>query len=1147
MLAAGERLGFYDGERWEFLPSAKSQGIRCLLVDGQTLWAASKGEIRRLQLPLNHQSREEPLEIPELADAGIFWHLEKSGDTLVATTAEDVWIINPATKEVRRQSLPTKSRLFLIPNGDSPIIRQPGVGLWELKEGRLQVLVNPLPDKSDLYWIWRSDDLILTNRALYRKTADGYGVVVDLKILDKAVISSATPWGRLLVVTTITKGLALVDPEAGRFTWVTRTSGLPTLYTSFAFTDRSDRLWVGSSQGIIQFESLRFGHRLSPTDSPLSAIRLGGLLINYEDRSEFFHDDGEIESLPHAFTLKQTRHGLALGLFSKLRVGPKEFPTRGNRVGAIGELPSGNLLAAVDQRLYFIDYESGHSELVKTPSSEFSGLTVIGDTLWAINVDGTLYRSGTAPPFVFAKVSSAPAITNATLHQLGQTLVIASPDSVRYGEQFREVAGAAGSRNPKLAATADGVLWLLGTQDGHPRLGRLLTAGTTIAWETVEAKGLAQLTDVRSLTASGDLLTICGDTCILELHAGELKPAYRLAPPRLSFSYSDPATDAPANPAAPPTRLTAEKNSFSFSGSLPFDEFGERPRFERRLLPTETAWIPASAGEKISYPSLSRRTYTLETRTTHLGHTGDVASYSFEVLPPWYASPLAIVGYVALAGLSSFLIYRLRTHQIRQRTILLERTVEERTHALAEASAAKTEFLASMSHEIRNPMNGVIGLVTILREQPATPRQEHNLRLLHSCAEQLRSTVDDILDFSKIEAGHITLESIPFDLRDTLEAAAATVDPAGAQIKFLEKLPANIALRGDAAKLRQIFANYASNALKYGVPPEARVSSILTAVAGGVRLTLSVTSSGPTIAKDTLDKFCDSFTRGTEAMERNIHGTGLGLAICKRYAEAMGGEVGAVSANGETTFYLNVPFAKESTVAIAAAATTPHPTLPARALAIEDEDYNRIVLGSILAKMNYTVDWATTGQEALRLARENGYDVILTDYRLPDTNGVDLTKEILRFCPDPKPAVFAVTAYSTRERRDECLRAGMAGFISKPITLEKLRATLTNWGENQLTKISLETMRRPDPVLTPELPTEITAAWAEVKCTAAADGKKAAALAHHLNNLARSFDLIDFAEQLELLEGALERGEPAGKFLEAAERLLRPDSVDLPS
>ena len=948
-------------------------------------------------------------------------------------------------------------------------------------------------------------------------------------------------WANRLVVTTINKGLVFLEVDSLQTNAVTHPSALPSLGTTHALVDKAGRLWVATTRGIALFEPPRFGQFFPTTDYPLSAFRTDGLLINHEDRADYFPVADQPERLPRAFSVTPTTHGFATGFWGKLRIGDKVFKLHSASIGNTTELPSGNLLVPAGEGLHFIDYAAGRADLVDALKGEISGLAVVRDQLWAATFYGELFRSPPAPPFTFTKIADLPKNTTTTLHRLGDTLIAASAEQIFYGEPLKVVEHTSGLRKPLLATTADGAVWLLGEQHGHVRLGRLRQSGDSVAWETVEAKGLAQLADVHHLSASGGTLLITGASGILELNAGELKPAYRLAAPRLRFAFRDAQTGAATTRDGPPHELSANKNSVTFSGTLPFDEFGERPGFERRLLPTDTAWVPTRAGETVAYPSLSPDAYTLEVRATHLGRTGPVSRHAFTVLPPWYATTTAIGGYIVGAVLFSFVTYRVRTHQIRRRNRELERIVAVRTHELAEASAAKTEFLASMSHEIRNPMNGVIGLVNILREQPGLPRQANTLRLLHGCAEQLRATVDDILDFSKIEARRVGLELSTFDLCDTLEAAAATVDPTGASITFADKLPVGVALRGDAAKLRQIFANYLNNALKYGVPPGAKVSTILTPAADDrLRLTLSVTSSGPTIEKDKLDKMFESFTRGDDAIERNIRGTGLGLAICKRFAEAMGGEVGAVSTNGETTFYLNVPFEKISAAtvpALAAAASAPHPTLPARALAIEDEDYNRIVLGDILAKMNYTVDWATTGAEALQLAQENGYDIILTDYRLPDTNGVELTKKILQLCPVPKPAVFAVTAYSTRERRDECLAAGMSGFISKPITLEKLRTTLFSWGDRQLTTISLEASLRP---VTPTRRTaEIEAGWIELKRVAALDQKLAAAQAHGLNNLCRSLHQIDLAEQLELLEGALERGEPTGQLVAAIERLLR--------
>lgn len=1138
VIAGGECVGYFQGGHWEFLPQSRTTGIRSLLVDGDTLWVGSTNEIGRMKLPLHRESRYEKLHVPGLAEAGDIWYMARREATLIATTKDHVWFIDFARGSAKTVDLPNPSRLFLHNLDGKLVVTNRINGPWMLEDGKLLPMENPLQDETDRVWVGTVPGYVMA-RDINRKQGDRYQPIMRLNTEgDRFLYTSVALWEDLIAITTYNKGLILVDPGSAEYAVVGQSGVLPSPAAAHAAADREGRLWVGTSRGIALLESFRFGLIRPTREFPLSAFRVGGLLINYEDRSEFVSQNNRAERRPRVFAYVQTSHGPATGYWGEFSVGGKLFSVPGSAVEAIVELPDRSLLATSGERLYRVDCPTGRTELLKNPRDEVSSLTVVGATVWATTITGELHRSPVVSPLAFAKFASLPKNAVSSVHRFGDTLIVANSESVSFGEQLKVVKNTAGLRSPRLATTGNGTMWLIGEQAGHWRLGRLRREGDGVSWETVEAKGLTQLPGVQYLSAASGTLTICAGNNILELETAELKPAYRLAAPRLQFTFQDPQTGADTTRAEPPVELTAEKNSLTFSGTLPYDEFGERPAFERRLLPTETSWVPTKAGENVAYLSLSPRDYTLEVRATHLGHTGAVERHTFTVLAPWYLSRVAFGGYTLGVGLLSFFVYRLRTHQIRERNLELERIVAERTRELAEASAAKSEFVASMSHEIRNPMNGVIGLVNILREQPVLQRQVSHLRLLHSCAEQLRATVDDILDFSKIEARRIAIEKTTFDLFDTLEAAAVSVDPGGTAITFLDRTPAGVSLRGDAAKLRQIFANYLNNALKYGVPPGARVSTILTPVGEGIRLMLSVTSSGPTIEKDKLDALFQSFARGDDAIERNIRGTGLGLAICQRYAEAMGGEVGAVSTNGETTFYLNVPFEKVGVaIHVQSVPSHPHPTLPARALAIEDEDYNRIVLGDILAKMNYTVDWATTGAEAIRLARENGYDIILTDYRLPDTNGVELTKKILQLCPVPKPAVFAVTAYSTRERRDECLAAGMAGFISKPITLEKLRTTLASWGDRQLTTISLESSIR---VAKPaSRPAAIEELWSEVKKLAANDGKRAADQAHRLNNLCRMHSEIDLAEQLELLEGALERGEPAQAFISAIERLMR--------
>ena len=1143
IIAGGLRVGFYEDGRWEFLEQSRTAGIRCLFVDGDTLWVGSPNEIGRLSLPLNKQSHYEKLALPMLATAGDIWYLARRGSTLIATSKEDVWFIEPERNSAHSVSLKNNNRLWLHSFGDQLIVTVGGKQPQTVEAGGLHPFDSPLPGIKTSPWIGVIPPYVITG-AIFKFEAGAYREITNLTSKsDRILYTSVAKWGDLIAITTYNQGVLFFDTQAESYSALSQSdTKLPLTGAIHALADRHGRLWVASIRGITLFEPFKFGSIRTMTDDPVSAFRSEhGLRVNYEGRGEFFPAMGGTESHKHAYNEISTSHGVATGHWSELALAGHKIPLPGANVQVIAELPNGNLLATSGERLFYVNFPSGIAEPVTTPIGEITSLTVVGAEVWAATVSRELFRSPANRPIAFTKHASLSKTATSTLHRLGDTLVTANDERVTFGEKLSDIGYTAGLKSPFLATTGDGSVWLLGEQDGHWRLGRLRQDGHAVNWETVEAKGLSRLPGVQHLSANAGTLTICGGPKILELNIAELKPSYRLDPPRLKFTYQQEPSAASNTRNAAPIELSAKQNTLTFQGDLTFDEFGEQPRFERRLLPTQTTWTPTAIRETVAYPSLSPQEYTLEVRTTHLGQTGRVNRYTFTVRPPWYFSTLAFGGYAVCGALLSFFIYHLRTQQIRRRNRELEAIVAARTRELAEASAAKSEFVASMSHEIRNPMNGVIGLVNILRDQPVLPRQVNHLRLLQSCAEQLRATVDDILDFSKIEARRIAIEINDFNLKETLEAAAISVDPAGSKICFTDGTPDGVNLRGDAGKLRQIFANFLNNALKHGVPPGARVSTILTAVGNGqIRLMLSVASDGPTIEKDTLDKLFESFARGNDAINRNIRGTGLGLAICKHYATAMGGEVGAVSTNGETTFYLNIPFEQITDHSASSVNTTiavPHPTLPARALAIEDEDYNRIVLGDILAKMNYTVDWASNGEDALKLAQKNGYDIILTDYRLPDTNGVELTKKILQLCSDPKPAVFAVTAYSTRERRDECLEAGMAGFISKPITLAKLRATIANWGERQLPKIPLETYTRK--AGSRNRPEEFSRNWIELKRQAEIDSTKAADLAHRLNNLCRSQNEFDLAEQLELLEGALERQEPTGQLIAAIERLLR--------
>ncbi|GAB1490212.1 hypothetical protein MASR2M8_26710 [Opitutaceae bacterium] len=506
---------------------------------------------------------------------------------------------------------------------------------------------------------------------------------------------------------------------------------------------------------------------------------------------------------------------------------------------------------------------------------------------------------------------------------------------------------------------------------------------------------------------------------------------------------------------------------------------------------------------------------------------GITVEQTFTIVRPWpwwlrvWAWPLHLAAVTGtIVGVS-----RLRTRRLERRNRDLERRVALRTQELRKANAAKEEFLAGISHEIRNPLNGVVGICAMLADREVGPREKMLVRTLGGCADQLRSMLDDILDFSRIERGDVSVTNQDFELSSLIEESAMIMDPEKSACTLI--LPDEaVWLHGDSGKLRQIVCNLISNALKYGVPREAGVEArIENASNGRARIRLAVRNSGPTIPAEEIPRLFESFQRGSRTA--GMPGSGLGLAVCRRLIQSMGGRITAASIDGVTEFAIEVVLPN----ARAPEKATDLPAIVSRALAIEDEDYNRIALGHVLRALGYQVDWAADGASAIKLAGERQYDLVLTDWRLPDMSGDDLCRRILALLPNPKPPVIAVTAYSTTEKLDEARAAGMTGFVTKPVTKEKLSRVIRGLSEGLQPRRSLDINLAAAPAsplaslgdLAPsceQLASDIAARWRSTTTLAELRDPRTPREAHALRSLLLLASEEGAAEQIALIENA---------------------------
>jgi len=358
------------------------------------------------------------------------------------------------------------------------------------------------------------------------------------------------------------------------------------------------------------------------------------------------------------------------------------------------------------------------------------------------------------------------------------------------------------------------------------------------------------------------------------------------------------------------------------------------------------------------------------------------------------------------------------------------------------ANEAKTEFLATISHEMRTPLNAILGSTELAVDDAGDPAmvRAHLVRISEA-STLLKRLITDILDVSKIEAGQIDVQIGPVDIRACLDAALAPVagraraKGIGFAVTFDDAVPATLLTDGE--RLRQIVANLAENAVKFTDRGDVRVEVLRAAAVRGddTALEIRVVDSGTGIPAGEEDHIFERFVQGDASITRRRGGAGLGLGIAKSLAQALGGTVTAGNrAEGGAEFRVTLPL-----VVAAEPAAPAVPSRTARILVAEDNDVNYAMFEAYLERNGFSVERALDGEEAVAGAAD--CDLILMDVEMPGMDGLEATRRIRASEADrgarPTP-VLAITAHAIQEYRERCLDAGCTGYLTKPVGMQTL-------------------------------------------------------------------------------------------------------------
>ncbi len=387
---------------------------------------------------------------------------------------------------------------------------------------------------------------------------------------------------------------------------------------------------------------------------------------------------------------------------------------------------------------------------------------------------------------------------------------------------------------------------------------------------------------------------------------------------------------------------------------------------------------------------------------------------------------------------------------VRVRKASMKKNQEEMLkEEIRKTEALRSRFLSNVSHEIKTPLHSILSATTLLQERNLDPGSEELLSIIHQSGQQLNITLNNVLDYYKMMNNLLTFDHVLFDMHKVLKdleaifAGEASRKGLGLGFTGQEDLPQF--LYGDETRVKQILSNLLENAIKFTAEGRVTLEARLESASDQkkkVRFIISDTGKG--ITRTEAESLWKSFAVGSKSYSRKFQGIGMGLALSKQLAQCMGGDIRIVETCSKgTTFEVSLDFREKNSPRQPVAAPSAK-----KVLLVEDNLINQKLTRNLLLKSGFEVDAAENGALAIERFRQTEYDLILMDIQMPVMDGITASRKIRELETgtgrDRKIKIIALTANAHQKDKNDCMEAGMDGYISKPLNPSEIALILKN-------------------------------------------------------------------------------------------------------